>query len=43
MENIKKNLLDIEKNKAGVMSVDDANFSNRIEELLSQEGNEYGN
>lgn len=29
--------------KAGVMSVDDANFSNRIEELLSQEGNKYGN
>ena len=29
--------------KAGVMSVDDANFSSRIEELLSQEGNKYGN
>lgn len=29
--------------KAGVITVDDINFSNRIIELINQEENEYGN
>lgn len=29
--------------KAGVITVDDVNFSNRIIELINQEENEYGN
>ena len=28
--------------KAGVISVNDTNFANRILELINQEGNEYG-
>ena len=29
--------------KAGVITVDDTNFSKRIIELINQEENEYGN
>lgn len=29
--------------KAGIITVDNENFSNRIEELIKQEENEYGN
>lgn len=29
--------------KAGVLTVNDVNFSSRIKELINQEGNEYGN
>lgn len=29
--------------KAGVLTVDDINFSNRITQLINQEGNVYGN
>ncbi len=28
--------------RAGVISVNDTNFANRISELINQEGNEYG-
>lgn len=29
--------------KAGIITVDDINFSNRIKQLINQEENEYGN